>query len=76
MKELWKMLVRQIVDGQNCLSFHEWWQHILGVENIRLCLSQQARENGTNPYDGIFGDRYKAKAGPPIPSWFNADEWV
>ena len=61
MKEFRKMFVRQVVDRQNSLGLHEWWQHILGVENIRLYSGKQARQNGTNPDDGIFGDRNKVK---------------
>ena len=53
--------MRQIVDRQNGFCFHEGRQHILSVENVRLCLGKQARENGTNPGEGIFGDWSKVK---------------
>ena len=51
----------QIVYRQNSLGSHEWWQHVLGVENVRLHSGKQTRQNGTNPDDGIFGDRNKVK---------------
>ena len=53
--------MRQIVDRQNSFSLHEWRQHILGVENIRLHSGKQARQNGTNPYKWVPGDRSKVK---------------
>jgi len=61
-KELRKMLVRQVVDCQDSPGFYEWRQHVLSVENIRLGLGEQARQNGTNPDDGVLGNRGKVKS--------------
>src|SRR6476661_2955548 len=60
-KELWKMFVREVVDRQDSPGFYEWRQDILPVKNIRLDLGKQAWQNGTNPDDGVLGNRGKVK---------------
>src|SRR5579864_5826953 len=61
MEEFRKVLVRQIVYGENGPGRHEWREHILAVENIRLHSGNQAVQNGTNSYNRIFRDRNKVK---------------
>src|SRR4051812_39197107 len=61
MKEFRIVLVRQIVDCQHGFALHEWRQHVLSVENVRLYLGKQPGKNGANPYQWVFGDWNKVK---------------
>jgi hypothetical protein len=61
MKELGKVLMRQIVDRQNSLDLQKWRLHVLAVKNIRVRFAKQPGKSSANPYDWVFGDGGKAE---------------
>src|ERR1041385_9562854 len=63
MKKFRIMLMRKIVDCQYGFALHEWREHVLRVENIRLHLGKQSGKNGANSYQWILGDWNKVKRG-------------